>query len=133
MAIPTPASIVPIFKLLSKSLIESIHFQRIKASRISMTIEVDKAVNYAPILTFGLLAVTYGVALYYIFPLALPLWDASLILSIFFLILVGMITGLSILVFNFQSSCEIGINYLLLFWKRTSIRNLLKKNLLAHL
>ena len=82
--------------------------------------------------TFGFLAVTYGVALYYVFPLALLSWDASLLLSIFFLILVGMIAGLSILVFNFQSICEIGLTYLLLFWERTSMRNLLKKNLLAH-
>jgi len=45
MGIPTLAAIVPIVKVLSKSLIDSIHFHRIKASGISVTIEDEKAVN----------------------------------------------------------------------------------------
>ena len=66
-----------------------------------MTIEDAKAVEQAPLVTFGCIAVAFGVVLYYVFPLALLSWNASLLLVIFFMVLVGMIVGMSMLMFNF--------------------------------
>jgi hypothetical protein len=85
-----------------------------------------------PLVTFGVLAICYGAGVYYLLPLSLLSFNASMLLTIFFLILMGMIVGLSILAFNLQSICEIAITYIFLFWERTVMRRLLSKNLVAH-
>ena len=72
----------------------------------------------APLITFGFLSVVYGVVIYYALPLGLLAHDFSLILNIFFMILLGLIVGLSILAFNLQSVTEIALVYLLLFWEK---------------
>jgi len=58
--------------------------------------------------------------------------NAGLILDIFFLILGGLILGLTLLVANLRGFIEIIMTYLLLFWERKSMRALIKKNLVAH-
>jgi hypothetical protein len=92
----------------------------------------DKASDLVPLIAFGLMAVSYGVTIYYCLPLSLLSFNASMLLTIFFIILNGMIVGLSILAYNLQSSCEILILYLFLFWERAEVKILLKKNLVAH-
>lgn len=58
--------------------------------------------------------------------------NVGLILDIFFLILGGLILGLTLLVANLRGFIEIVMTYLLLFWERKSMRTLVKKNLVAH-
>ena len=56
----------------------------------------------------------------------------TLILSVFIAILMGMLFGVTILVSNAKAILEIILMYLLLFWERNSMRNLIRKNLIAH-
>jgi len=51
-------------------------------------------------IVFGTIAVVYGLSIYYFLPLAMLSFNFALILQIFFLILVGMLFGLSLLAFN---------------------------------
>lgn len=49
---------------------------------------------------FGILSVAYGLSIYYLIPKALLSFNFKLILEIFFMILVGMLLGLTMLAFN---------------------------------
>lgn len=51
-------------------------------------------------IVFGVIAVTYGLSIYYFLPLAMLSFNFALVLQIFFMILVGMLFGLSLLAFN---------------------------------
>ena len=53
-----------------------------------------------PYVLFGSLSVVYGTTIYYFMPKAMLELDLNLILQIFFLILLGMLFGLTILASN---------------------------------
>jgi hypothetical protein len=55
-----------------------------------------------------------------------------LILTIFFLILLGMLFGLTLLSFNLQRLLEVALTHVFLFWEHSSMRVLVLKNLTAH-
>ena len=44
----------------------------------------------------------------------------------------GMLLGITLLVSNLQAFVEILLVYILLFWEKSSIRLLIRKNLIAH-
>lgn len=92
----------------------------------------SKGVKVIPFVIFGLLCVTFGVTVYIVLPQALLNENPGLILQIFFLILGGLILGLTLLVANLRGFIEVIMTYLLLFWERKSMRALIKKNLVAH-
>ena len=81
---------------------------------------------------FGGISVTFGVIIYYFLPYSLITNNASLLLQIFFLILLGLILGLSLIAVNLRGFVERIMIYLLLFWEKKSMRTLLRKNLIAH-
>jgi hypothetical protein len=54
----------------------------------------------ASYIVFGLLSVAYGLGIYYFLPLSMLSFNFSLILRIFFLILLGMLFGLTLLSLN---------------------------------
>jgi hypothetical protein len=56
----------------------------------------------------------------------------KLILSIFFMILLGMLFGLTLLSFNLQRILEIVLTHALLSYEHSSMRMLVLKNLTAH-
>jgi len=57
--------------------------------------------NVAPYLTFGLICVLIGVAIYYLLPLGILTMNLALVFYIFFVILIGMIFGLVLIALNF--------------------------------
>lgn len=67
-----------------------------------MYIEIldTKKTNITSYVLFGIMTVIYGLMIYYFLPLAMLSLNFSLILKIFFFILVGMLFGLSMLAFN---------------------------------
>ena len=81
---------------------------------------------------FGLIAVVYGLSIYYFLPLSMLSMNFQLILRIFFFILLGMLFGLTLLSFNLETLLEIGYTYLFLCWEKASTRKLVLKNLTAH-
>jgi len=76
--------------------------------------------------------VAYGIAIFVFLPVALLQFNLGLLLSIFFFILLGMIFGLSLLATNIQPVFEVFAVKILLFWEKTSMKQLILKNLISH-
>ena len=110
---------------------ESLNTARTSLSGTVVIIE-GKGVKIVPYIVFGLLCVTMGTVIYIILPQALLAENAGLILQIFFMILVGLILGLTLFMANLRGPIETIVVYILFFWERKSMRALLKKNLMAH-
>jgi hypothetical protein len=85
-----------------------------------------------PYLAFGFVGAAMGITIYYVLPLAIINLDLGLLLEIFFLILLGMILGLTLISFNLQRLVENVIVNILLFYERKSMKILVLKNLCAH-
>jgi hypothetical protein len=88
--------------------------------------------NVLSYLVFGFISVLTGIAIFYLLPLAVLNFDIALILQIFFLILLGMILGLTLISFNLQRLLELAIVNFVLFFERASMKMMIKKNLIAH-
>lgn len=56
--------------------------------------------SYGTYIVFGVVSVVYGLAIYYFLPLSMLSMNFKLILRIFFMILLGMLFGLTLLSFN---------------------------------
>jgi len=97
-----------------------------------MEILDPKKTNMSSYLTFGVVSVVYGLSIYYFLPKAMVSFNFSLILKIFFFILVGMLLGLSLLAFNLQRFLEIILTHVFLCWEKTSMKRLVLKNFESH-
>ena len=129
--IPLLSAIIPIKRALSKSLSDSLNTARASLSGAIVVIE-GRSTRMVPFILFGALCVIAGITVYIVLPMALLAENASIILQVFFLILIGMILGLALLAANLRSFVEIIVSYCLLFWEKKSMRSLVKKNLIAH-
>lgn len=85
-----------------------------------------------PYILFGSISVAFGASIYYFLPLGLLSLNIGMILAIFFAILLGMMTGLTLFATNLQGILEMILVYIFFFWERESMRGLLKKNLASH-
>lgn len=97
-----------------------------------MKILDPKKSNLTSYVTFGIIAVLFGLSIYYFLPLAMLSFNLSLVLQIFMFILMGMLLGLSMLAFNLQRFVEIIFTYLLLFFEKKSMKTLVTNNLSSH-
>eukprot|EP00347_Sterkiella_histriomuscorum_P007293 403349512 len=88
--------------------------------------------NLVPYLTFGLISVVYGINVYYRLPKALLTEDFNEMLNVFFIILIGLFIGLTILANNLQGYLELFLIKICLFWERKSTLRMLKSNFKAH-
>lgn len=122
LVIPLLSAIAPIQSALSKDLNESLDLQRSKTQAIYIEILDTEKTNMGSYIVFGVVAVTYGLSIYYFLPLAMLSFNFALVLQIFFMILVGMLFGLSLLAFNLQRFLEIILCHLFLFWEASSMR-----------
>ena len=132
LLIPALSAIVPIQRALSKSLTDSLNVARSQTQGIIYTIENGKDVLVLPYLLFGGICVVFGMTVYYFLPYSLLTSNATLLLQIFFFILLGMILGLTLLALNLRGVIEQILIYVLLFWERKSMRTLIRKNLISH-
>ena len=131
LLIPLLSSIIPIQRALAKTLGESLNTARSTLSGVVVIIE-DKNVKVLPYIVFGFICVIFGVTIYIVLPQALLKENAGVILQIFFLILIGLILGLTLLTANLRGFLETTVVYILFFWEKKSMRALLRKNLTAH-
>jgi ABC-type antimicrobial peptide transport system permease subunit len=99
--IPILSSIIPIQTALSKPLVASLDVNRSKISGQKITVSSEKSLNTIPYVIFGLISVLYPAFIYYFLPLSLLTVNVTMVLFIFFFILMGMILGLVLLSFNF--------------------------------
>ena len=84
------------------------------------------------LLFFGGIFLSYGFAIYYLLPLSLVSFNLSLAMSIFLLILFGMIFALSILFVNLIPYIYFIIQKICLVMELKSVKILVNKNLIAH-
>ena len=131
LLIPAISAIIPIQRSLAKTLSESLDTSRSTISGTIVVIE-SKGGKMLPFLIFGLLCVTFGVMIYIILPMSLLSLNLGRILNVFFIILFALILGLTLFVANLRGFIEVIMTYLLFFWERESMRELIKKNLIAH-
>ena len=75
---------------------------------------------------FGSISVLFGITVYYFLPLGLLTLNVGLILDIFFIILMGMILGVTLLALNLRGFLESLLIHVLLCWERRSMKKLLK-------
>jgi len=61
----------------------------------------DGKTKELPYLLFGLICILYGVSIYFLLPYSLLQLNLTLLLGIFFAILMGMIFGLTLISYNF--------------------------------
>jgi hypothetical protein len=124
--------VIPISTALSKTLGDSLNTERSKISGIITKVENVGEANVGHYLLVGFIAVIYGLSIYYLLPLSLLTANLSLMLAIFFFILLGIILGLTMITYNFQSMLEFLLLKIILFWERKSMQILIVKNLIAH-
>lgn len=98
--IPAVSAIIPVKTAIAKTLADSLTIGRSKISGILITFTDNRNPSMAPYVLFGTLSVVYGTTIYYFMPKAMLELDLNLILQIFFLILLGMLFGLTILASN---------------------------------
>lgn len=132
LIIPLLSSIYPMKIILSKTLTDALSYSSSKTKAVFVQIIHAKDFDRKPYIIFGVLSVVYGLSIYYFLPLSLISMNFSLLLAIFFLILIGMFVGLVLLALNLQRVLEIFFVYLFLFYERTSTRMLVLKNMIAH-
>ena len=129
--IPLVSSIVPIRLALAKNLNESLNANRSKSKGVLVTTE-DGSTKTGPYLLFGGISVLAGMSIFYFLPLAVLSFNIGLVLQIFFLILLGLIFGLTLIALNFQRMFEILLVYVVLFFERQSMKLMILKNLTSH-
>ena len=88
--------------------------------------------NVVPYIIFGLISFLYGFGIYYLLPLSLLSLKLSLLLQVFFFILLGLLLGLTLLAINVQRFVEIIITYVVLFWEKNSMKLMILNNLKSH-
>jgi ABC-type antimicrobial peptide transport system permease subunit len=133
LIIPYFSSILPIYDALGQNLQDSLDTGRSKVKAIIYKIErsTDVSINW-PVVVVGGFSAIFGGAVYYAFPLALVSFNLTLLLTMFFVLLLAMLLGLIVLSLNFEGIIEHFITYLLFFWENGAIRKLIIKNLVAH-
>ena len=126
------SSIVPIQTALSKNLNDSLDLQRSKTKSTMVKILDTSTHSNTNTVIFGIIAVAYGMSIYYFLPLSLLSMNFTLILKIFFAILVGMLVGLSLLAYNLQRFLEIFFTHVFLFFEKKSMKKMVISNLATH-
>jgi ABC-type antimicrobial peptide transport system permease subunit len=131
--IPIISSILPIRNALTRNLTDSLDTSRSKTKSVKYSIErsSEGGVSYS-LIALGIIGAVLGFGTYYFFPLALLSLNLTLLLYMFFAVLVAMLFGLAILVLNVESILEHLITFVLFFWENEAIRHLIIKNLIAH-
>ena len=132
LLIPTVSSYYPMKEALGKNLNVSLDLLHSKTSSVHISIEVEAdKIPWARI-TFAVIAIFYGLSQYLFLPLSLLTFELGLLLSIFFITLMGIFLGLTVLSLNFQYIVEKFVTRIFFFWASVSFRTLILKNLLAH-
>lgn len=87
-------------RMLGTNLNDALSYDRYKTKAIYIEILKTSKTQVLPIISFGILGVIFGFLIFYMLPLAMISLNMSLLLQIFFLILLGMFIGLCLLALN---------------------------------
>ena len=133
IVIPLASSILPIRQALQANLHDSLDVKRSKIQPVSVSLErsEDSSFQWAVVMVGGAGAL-FGFLIYYVLPLALLTLNLSLLLNIFFVLILGMFLGLVMLSLNLEQLIEQILMFVFMFWERKTIKTLVEKNLVAH-
>ena len=134
LAVPVVAALAPIKTALDVSLVSALQVNRSKQTAVKVTLErsEDGAFSWPMIVTGSVIA-GFGFVVYYLLPLALLSFNLTLLLNIFFALLIGMLLGLALLALNFQHIIERSMVFLLLqWWEARAVTSMVVKNLVSH-
>jgi len=132
LLIPIISSYYPMKEALGKNLNISLDLLRSKTNAIQIIIEMNiKKFPYTRVV-FAILGIAFGLALYLLLPLSMLTFNLGLLLTMFFMILIGIFIGLALLSLNFQYVVERFVTQIFFFWTKESFRTLILKNLIAH-
>ncbi|EGG20920.1 DUF214 family protein [Cavenderia fasciculata] len=133
MIIPIAASIFPIKNALGKNLHDSLDSKHSKTMAVQISIERSEDNSFSTsVAVIGLILAVFGFGIYYIFPLSLLSFNLTLLLNMFFLLLISMLLGLVLLALNVEHLLERLIVFAFLFWEKKAIPAIVRKNLVAH-
>ena len=133
LAIPILASILPIRSALSKSLTDALDTKRSKVMAVKVEISRASGTSISwDLVAFAISLVLFGMLIYYLMPLALLSTNISLLLNIFFSLIIMMLLGLVLLSLNFQHITERVVVWSMFWWEKRGIPQVLVKSLVAH-
>eukprot|EP01133_Synstelium_polycarpum_P002551 gene2551-2924_t len=131
--IPVAASLLPIRSALGRNLHDSLDVKHSKTMAVQISIERSEDSSFSSsVAIIGLILSAFGFGIYYIFPLSLVSFNLSLLLNMFFLLIIGMLLGLVMLALNVEHLLERLIVRVVLFWEAKAIPAIVLKNLVAH-
>eukprot|EP01022_Parablepharisma_sp_SALTPOND_P016897 TRINITY_DN258_c0_g1_i1.p1 TRINITY_DN258_c0_g1~~TRINITY_DN258_c0_g1_i1.p1 ORF type:complete len:1046 (-),score=35.87 TRINITY_DN258_c0_g1_i1:10813-13857(-) len=132
LIVPLLASFVPIRNVLNKTLNASIDMAHSKSQGVHITIEfAQKGINWN-LVAFGIIAIAFGLTVYYLLPLSLLAMDFQLMLWLMLSILLALFIGLVMLALNVQHLIDKLIVYVVLFFETAYMKLVILKNLVAH-
>eukprot|EP01107_Rhizomastix_libera_P002342 TRINITY_DN1404_c0_g1_i2.p1 TRINITY_DN1404_c0_g1~~TRINITY_DN1404_c0_g1_i2.p1 ORF type:complete len:1049 (-),score=196.85 TRINITY_DN1404_c0_g1_i2:241-3345(-) len=131
--IPAVASILPIRAALQKHLHEALDTSHSKADAVKVSVRrsEDDTTQTKALLIVGVVLSIFGFGVYYIFPQSLLALNITLMLNLFFLLIIGMLFGLVLMSLSIEHFMERLCTYIF-FFDRTAIRTIVRKNLTAH-
>ena len=133
LGVPMVAAVLPIRQALGVSLTDALDVRRRRLQLVAVSIyRAGQRRLPVALLCAALAMVVFGAVVYYVMPLALISFDLTLLLYLFFALLMGMIAGLTILALNLERPLEHAIAALMLCWLRGAMPALVHKNLAAH-
>eukprot|EP01119_Soliformovum_irregulare_P000013 TRINITY_DN10013_c0_g1_i2.p1 TRINITY_DN10013_c0_g1~~TRINITY_DN10013_c0_g1_i2.p1 ORF type:complete len:909 (+),score=248.09 TRINITY_DN10013_c0_g1_i2:3-2729(+) len=133
IVVPLGSTFLPVRDVLGISVMDALDTRRSKTKAVAITIERSSSTRIpGHIIFLGAGGGIFGFSIFYIFPLSLLNQNFDLLGSILIFILIGFMLGLLMLASNFQLGLERLIAFLFLFWESQTIRNLLRKNMVAH-
>jgi len=131
--VPVLSSLLPIQAALSTALAQALDYTRPKSAAVTYTIEraSDRAIPRFAVAA-GCLFSLMGIVLYVALPSALLSLNLFLLLAIFFSLLMAILLGLVMIGMNMQHAAETLVLYAAFFWLPSSLRQLVRKNLISH-
>jgi hypothetical protein len=111
---------------------DALDIQRSKTQAVFVNILNKKEADVTPFVSFGAAITIYGIAIYYELPLSLLSMNLSLMSKILIFILMGLLSALTLLAFNFQGMFEKVCTKIFLFFEHRSTQAMVIKNLASH-
>ncbi|KAM9977270.1 hypothetical protein ACTFIR_011129 [Dictyostelium discoideum] len=131
--IPIASAIFPIRNALGKNLHDSLDVKHSKTAAVQISIERSEDNSFSSsVALIGSLLSVFGFGIYYVFPLSLLSFNLTLLLNMFFMLLIAMLLGLVSLALNVEQILERAVVNLFFFWEKRAIKSLVVKNLIAH-
>ena len=132
LLVPALASILPIYQVIKRNLVESLDMQRSKSQGVHITIEFAQEHSSFTMFAFGSVAIIYGLSIYYFLPLTLLSMNLQLMLWIMLSLLLAIIIGLILLSLNITHLIERLLVHIFLFYESNVMKFLVIKNMIAH-